>query len=163
MIYLIDANNLAGKLNLLEQSNFDLKLVGFIKHLAESNKSEFVLVFDGRDLMGDKHKSGRVTVIYTPRDSYYKSADDKVIELMQIYQRERNDEIAVVTDDRAIQVFAEDKFGLNSKVKIISASDFAQMIIRKTSLPEPIDNEEELSNDDISEINNELIRQWQDK
>ena len=48
----------------------------------------------------------------------------------------------------------------NRKVKIISASDFAQMIIRKTSLPEPIDNEEELSQDEISGINEELLEIW---
>ena len=54
--------------------------------------------------MGDKIKKGNVTIIYTPRDSHYQSADDKIVELAEDYaSRLLNLTTVVVSDDREVR------------------------------------------------------------
>ena len=55
MIYLIDANNLAGKLGILKNENFDKLLIKIIRHWPASRKNKIFLVFDSADPMGDKY------------------------------------------------------------------------------------------------------------
>ena len=88
MIYVIDANNLAGKLNILDDENFDKKLISNIKKYFFNKNNSVYLVFDSNDPMGDKYKEDNIAVIYTPRDNYYKGADDKIIELTQKFYQE---------------------------------------------------------------------------
>ncbi len=105
MPYLIDANNLAGKLDLLDEADFDQKLIKIIKEYISAYNKKITLVFEGRDPMGDKVVDGNLTIIYSPRDDYYKSADDKIIEL--INNEAMPEQLVVITDDREILKAAE--------------------------------------------------------
>jgi predicted RNA-binding protein with PIN domain len=161
MIFIIDANNLAGQLGLLNQKNFDRELITIIKVYLEKRKIKIFLVFDGRDNMGDKFEEGYLTIIYTPRDSYYKSADDKIIELVINLKPGVKDEVRVITDDREIIQEVEKIAGNNIKIKILKASDFADKL--KSSRKEFIEDEgddKNLNDKEIEKINNELLDIW---
>lgn len=122
MPYLIDANNLAGKLNLLKEENFDQKLIKIIKeYISIYEKKKITLVFEGLDPMGDKRTEGNLTIIYSPRDDYYKSADDKIIEM--INNADKPEQIVVITDDREILKATE-----QAGCEIKKASYFAQIL-----------------------------------
>ena len=99
MRYIIDANNLAGQLGILKEDEFAQKLIVLIKQWLGEKKRQVFLVFDSADPMGDKQVFGNLTVIYTPKDNYYKSADDKIIELAD---RNESNSLCVVTDDRGL-------------------------------------------------------------
>lgn len=154
MINIIDANNLAGKLGLLGESNFDQKI---IQLLANYKKSKYILVFDGRDNVGDKYVRGNITVIYTPKDSYYKSADDKIIELAEDYL-ESDEEVKLITDDleiiKKVQKIIDDK---GAKIIFEKASRLAEKI------NDYIKNKQEekgLDDREINNINSELLNTW---
>ncbi len=100
MPYLIDANNLAGTLNLLEENNFDEKLIKIIENFIKRYNKKIVLVFEGLDPMGDKVIENNLTIIRSPRDDYYKNADVKIIELIRT--AEKPEQLVVITDDREI-------------------------------------------------------------
>jgi predicted RNA-binding protein with PIN domain len=167
MLYIIDANNLAGKLNLLEEDNFDKKLFEIIQEFFSGKKNEIFLVYDSADLMGDKFTDGFVNVVYTPRDSFYNSADDKILELAEDYARNKKDELAVVTDDLEIIDKIEKMKNMTGlkRIKIIKATDFAKLINYKSNRQKP---EEKASDDDsrglsdknIDNINDELLKIW---
>ena len=103
MIYIIDANNLAGKLGLLKENNFDKKLIKLVKRYNEKRQKRIILVFDGTDPMGDKIQEGNITIIYAPRDKYCQSADDKIIELTYNFIKDKREKIAVISNDRGIK------------------------------------------------------------
>ncbi|RLC38288.1 hypothetical protein DRH27_02655, partial [Candidatus Falkowbacteria bacterium] len=63
MLYIIDANNLAGKLKMLGEENFDKKLRDLIKEYFKKKKSLVILVFDSSDPMGDKITDGNITLV----------------------------------------------------------------------------------------------------
>jgi predicted RNA-binding protein with PIN domain len=154
MINIIDANNLAGRLKLLSQDAFDEKL---IRMLSQYKKSKYILVFDGRDIMGDKHTRGNVTVIYTPRDSFYKSADDKIAELAREYLNS-GEGAKIITDDLEIiskvQKIIDDNGG---KIILEKASWFAEKlnnyIINKKT-------ENKFTETEMDEINQDLLKAW---
>jgi predicted RNA-binding protein with PIN domain len=165
MIFLIDANNLAGKLDLLDKKDFDEILIGILKRIYQSKGIRIILVFDGVDLMGDKYQDGNIEVIYTPRDSYYKSADDKIKEIVVSLKSKVNDEVRVITDDREIINEVEKLAGANSKIKILKASVLAEKL---KIIEEQFQNEDEdsdngdrsLSTDEIKTINDEFLKIW---
>ncbi|MCK4554435.1 NYN domain-containing protein [Candidatus Parcubacteria bacterium] len=105
MPYLIDANNLAGKLDLLNEADFDQKLIKIIKKYIKRYNKKITLVFEGRDPMGDKLIDGNLTIIRAPRDDYYKNADVKIIELIRTTGKP--EQLVVITDDREILKAAE--------------------------------------------------------
>jgi len=121
MPYLIDANNLAGKLNLLDEADFDQKLIKIIKEYIKKYNKKITLVFEGIDPMGDKLVEGNLTIVRAPRDNYYKSADDKIIEM--INNETNPEQLVVITDDREILEAAE-----QAGCQIKKASYFAQIL-----------------------------------
>ncbi len=122
MPYLIDANNLAGKLDLLDEDDFDQKLIKIIKEYISAYNKNITLVFEGRDPMGDKVVDGNLTIIRAPRDGdYYKDADVKIIEM--INSAEKPKQLVVITDDREIIEAAE-----QAGCQIKKASYFAQIL-----------------------------------
>jgi len=134
MQYIIDANNLAGKLKMLGEKNFDKKLRDLIREYYKEKKSRVILVFDSSDPMGDKITDGNITLVYTPKDRYYNGADDKIIELIErelsVERSELNSlggTITVVTDDRDLIKRIEKIIeGIDSKkVKLERATDYA--------------------------------------
>src|SRR3989339_1535876 len=84
MHFIIDANNLAGKLKMLGQDDFDRKLIDMIREFNRDRGVNITLVFDGTDPMGDKILvDHNLTVIYSPKDRFYRSADDKIVEMVR--------------------------------------------------------------------------------
>lgn len=154
MIIIIDANNLAGKLNLLKEKDFDEKL---IRLMAKYKKKKYILVFDGRDSTGDKYQRENITVIYTPKDSYYKSADDKIIELAK--ENINNGEGAkVITDDleiinKVIEIINES----GGKIEMEKAAEFAKKI---NDYLENKKQEEDFTGEERDDINEELLKIW---
>jgi len=154
MINIIDANNLAGKLNLLKEESFDEKLIGL---LGRYKKSKYILVFDGRDIMGDKYARGNLTVIYTPKDKFYRSADDKIVELARIYLNS-GEGAKIITDD--LEIIAKVEKIINDsggKIVLEKASLFAQKL---NSYLENKRDGEKLADDEIDDINQDLLKVW---
>ena len=56
MNYLIDANNLAGSLDLLEEDYFDLLLCQRLSEWLGEKQKKIILVFDSLMPMGDRKK-----------------------------------------------------------------------------------------------------------
>jgi len=164
MINIIDANNLAGKLNLLGEEAFDEKL---IRLLGQYKKSKYILVFDGIDRMGDKYEMDNITVIRTPKDEFYKSADDKIVELAKKYlhsgplrrsESEASEGAKIITDDLEI-IGRVEKIMNDSGGKIVleKATLFAQKL---KSYLENKNEEKDLAEDETEEINDELLNEW---
>jgi hypothetical protein len=154
MINIIDANNLAGKLDLLEEKNFDEKL---IQLLSQYKKSKYILVFDGRDSLGDKYERDNITVIYTPKDSFYKSADDKIVELAKKYLHD-GEGTKIITDDLEII----------SKVEKINIEKGGKIVFEKATLfAEKLNNylenkgeEKDITSEEADKINQDLLKAW---
>jgi len=154
MINIIDANNLAGKLDLLKEDAFDEKLIGL---LSRYKKSKYILVFDGLDRMGDKYERGNITVIRTPKDEFYRSADDKIVELAKIYLHS-GEGAKIITDDLEI-IGRVEKIVNDSGGKIIleKATLFAEKL---KSYLENQREEKSLAEDETEEIDDELFNLW---
>lgn len=162
MKHIIDANNLAGKLKLLDEADFDKQLIELIKEYNRGKTREIFLVFDSLDPMGDKHQEDNVTIIYTPRDDYYSSADDKIVELVRNFKKEK--QVAVITDDIEIKEKIK-KINLDNDSDIIleQATDFAKKLekfFEKQLDKDLINDEEGMSKEDKDEVNKELLDIW---
>ena len=152
---IIDANNLAGNLGLLDKKNFDHLLIDIIKEYNQDRKQKIFLVFDSTDPMGDKFREDDIIVIYAPRDNYYRNADDKIIELA----REAEDNhIIIITDDIEIkEKIKKLKLDLKLDLNLVTATDFVDNL--KTSLEEEPD-EKDLGDAQKEKINQELLNIW---
>ncbi|RMD59038.1 hypothetical protein D6821_02025 [Candidatus Parcubacteria bacterium] len=84
MAYLIDGNNLAGHLNLLDRPQFDRLLIKILAHYCRLSGKKVCVVFDGGGFMGDRWQKAGVKVIYAPHDGYYHSADDVILEMLEV-------------------------------------------------------------------------------
>ncbi len=128
MNFIIDANNLAGRLGLLKETDFDKRLISLVRDWLGDKKKVVVLVFDSLDPLGDRISEGYLEIIYSPRDGYTRTADDKIIEIfsrwvegsrspsqsalsLKILSRLLNDDLVFVSDD-------ED---LRSRIKLLSS------------------------------------------
>lgn len=167
MKYVIDSNNLAGQLGLLDDKDFDKKTIEIVKEYFFGKKVDVYLVFDGIDTMGDKFTDKNIVVIYSPKDSYYKSADDKVLELIKQISnnffksgKSKIQSIVLITDDieltNRVTDFEKEKGIIIKKVK---ASQFADKINLKFHGNISSDNKE-LSKNEQDEITNELLKIW---
>lgn len=170
MRYIIDANNLAGQLDILDEENFDLKLIELIKQWLGDFKHQVFLVFDSLDPMGDKQVLGNLTVIYAPRDNYYQSADDKIIELAEDIGAipsnkagKHGSPLQVITNDRDLIKAVKKTSEQNGRnVKFTSTADLAQKL--KTNINKVDDSHEDgqrgLSDSQVRQINKELEEIW---
>lgn len=159
MHLLIDANNLAGALRLLEFKNFDERLIDVIKQYNSDRGNKITLVFDSADIMGDKFSENNINVVYTPRDDFYESADDKIIELAGVHFGESNDELKVITDDIELKnILRENNFNKGVKFKLMQASDFAKQL--QSSVQDYVEDDRDLSDEEMNRINNELLELW---
>jgi predicted RNA-binding protein with PIN domain len=187
MIYIIDANNLAGKMDLLKEKNFDKTLIGLIstyffnhKVNAESRqgaprvesalgqKNKVYLVFDSVDPFGDKYTKDNITIIYTPKNELYMTADEKIIELInkKLFEEKVSDEMTLITDDNGIikeVLEMKDERG-GRKIKFISAFDFAGRLMEDEEIESDETQDEEenrgLDSDTINKLNNNLLKIW---
>jgi predicted RNA-binding protein with PIN domain len=162
MIYIIDANNLAGKLNLLKEVDFDKQLIKIIEDYNHGKGKKIFLVFDGLDRYGDKYSSGNITIIRAPKDNFYKSADDKIIELAQNLIETIKDDLVVVTDDLGIKdLVVKNNLDNERKIKIIKATVFAEKLNFIQSKEQEDENDKKLTDREIEEINKEFSKVWQ--
>jgi hypothetical protein len=161
MLYIIDANNLAGQLGLLESRDFDTILPVLVGDFFAGTQNQAVLVFDPRDSLGDKYRQGNLEIVYTPRDNFYRNADDKVIEIVKNYLADENfkKEIRIVTSDSDLRdkikaAMAESPIGW--RVKLLRAEDFADEMERRMGYS----SEDDEKNIDDPGLNEELLKAW---
>ncbi|OGF25631.1 hypothetical protein A2227_00265 [Candidatus Falkowbacteria bacterium RIFOXYA2_FULL_47_19] len=171
MHFIIDANNLAGKLKMLGQDDFDRKLIDMIREFNRDRGVNITLVFDGTDKMGDKILiDHNLTVIYSPKDDFYRSADDKIVEMVRgsfisgdFAGAERG--IVVVTDDNLLRQRLEAAAGeTRYGVRLERSTDWAERIIRKKEKIDEADNDDKnkggLSDGEIYGLNEKLKKIW---
>lgn len=157
MNYIIDANNLAGCMGILFTENFDKELIDIFVLYNEGKGKKIFLVFDSIDRMGDKRsEDNNIEVIYAPRDEHYKSADDKIVEMVDLDMC--GNEVMVVSDDidlkERIGKIAREQ---DKKVVLKKATDFALELQNRNIADE---DEKEISEDDVGKINKELMDLW---
>ncbi|MCK5061327.1 NYN domain-containing protein [Candidatus Parcubacteria bacterium] len=164
MIYIIDGNNVAGKLKMLSKDNFDKKLIELIRVYNQNRNSPILLVFDGCEQMGDKAAIDPLfTVRYSPKDGYYESADDLIVEIVEKNLNRKKEEITIITDDIALKKRIEkarERFGGN--IIFQQATRFAEKLIAlKVEADTKEDGERGLNKDEQAEINKDLLKLWQ--
>ena len=152
MLYLIDANNLAGAMHLLNEKKFDKTLIDIILNSKFILRNKFVLVFDSNDIMGDRIKADNITIIYTPRDSYYKNADDKVLE----EAKKLKNDFTLVTDDLDLTKKVKDLKLKNFNIK--KASSMAKELL--SAIEVDLEERTELDDDEMDEITEEFRDIW---
>ncbi len=162
MIYVIDANNLAGRLNLLLKKDFDTILIERLNRFFSGKKVEVFLVFDSSDPLGDKYKSDNIKVIYAPKDDHCGSADKKIIELVKRYNNDKR-EMVVVTDD--VELARKAKKSLSGsgqkKLQIEGASGFGERLKKKEATPiEDKANRGSWSKPEVEEFNKNLLNRF---
>ncbi|MDP3900714.1 MAG: hypothetical protein Q8Q23_06620 [bacterium] len=149
MPYLIDGNNLAGRLRILSEPGFDQELIDLAKQYFSRKNQRAVIVFDSNDPLGDRYRDDDLTIIYTPKDAVYANADDKIIEIMK--NEKLPQDWVVVSDDMHII----DEAG-KLDIEVILARDFAKKLLPDL---EVIDDDE-LSDVEQDEITDELMNEW---
>ena len=162
MIYIIDANNLAGKFGILKEKNFDQKLIEMLNIWVEGKKHKIYLVFDSVEVMGDKYKADKINVVRAPKDSHYRSADDKIVEMAVDLAESASEEIILVTDDLELIGKVEDEKILKRFMKQVGfekASDFAKKILYILEQGQEADDKD-MAEDEINKINDELLDAW---
>ncbi len=166
MHYIIDANNLAGQLGLLDEKDFDEKLIRIVKEYFGDKNHDINLIFDGLDRFGDKYRDGNITVIRAPRYDKDNSADDKIVEILA---KTNTKGIILVTDDLEL-IGRVEKLEDERRIQIqkIKANDFAQKIelrLKHASINSAhgknFDNN--LSKKEIDNINEELLEIWKER
>ncbi len=158
MYYLIDGNNLAGALGLLEENDFNEILIELLLDFLEDNRKKVILVFDSNSQMGDSFEEDRLKVIYSPRDEHYESADDKIIEIAR--EKDPDEGMVLVTNDNEIK----EEVGIINKeqnrkneILLISSSEFKMELGEEEIVSS---NEDELEEEEKERINNELMGEW---
>jgi hypothetical protein len=169
MHYIIDANNLAGKLKMLGEESFDKKLIALVKKFNREKQRKITLVFDSNDPLGDKQEAGdNITAIYSPKDKYYQSADDKIVELVR--NKTTSDAghptsdvlVTLVTEDRELIKRAEKLLedGSNN-VTIQSTTLFVEKLKKALENDNDEDGDRKLSDEEVNKINQEMLKYWQ--
>lgn len=161
MQYIIDANNLAGKLDLLYLPDFDKDLTILIKKYFQNTNHKVILIFDTIEPLGDSCLEKNLTIIYTPKDECHPNgADDKIIELLQNNQ---NQHIEVITED--IEIINQiEKINQNrsEKIRTKKSQDFAKKLLNKNSQQKNNNPEikKKLNPTEINKLNKELLEIW---
>lgn len=156
---------------MLGEEDFDRKLTRMIKEFNRDRGINITLVFDGTDSLGDKSSiDHNLTVIYSPKDNFYRSADDKIVEMVRGISgnndfSEAKKTIVVVTDDGGLRKRLEEAAGeTRYSVKLERATDWAERILRKKAKTDEADNNNKnkggLSDNEISRLNEKLKRIW---
>jgi hypothetical protein len=159
MPYLIDANNLAGKMGILKEKDFDRRLVQVLCGYLTIKNRKMILVFDGIGSMKNLPGDRRLEIIYAG-DYSYGSADEKILDMIRFGQIDQSH--IIITDDLGIIQELERIMINKGDYKVIRSSDFAKEIARTLNkdLSEEEDNKEELGPREVKEINEELLELW---
>lgn len=166
MFYIIDGNNLAGKIGLLGQVDFDKMLASRLRDFFGLKRHKVILVFDSNDFMGDRSAEGNIEIIYTPRDGFYKNADDKVLEVVINFLADEDfkEEVCVVTDDLDLQEKVRLAIAYHAKkrrVKIEQSTDFAARMKAAADFEAQKGlSDKSPAEEESSDLNAELLRIW---
>jgi len=159
MYYLIDGNNLAGALGLLGESDFNEILIELIEDFLDDNRKKVILVFDSNNPMGDYFEKERLKIIYSPRDKYYESADDKIVEIAR--EEDPDEGLILVTNDIEIRdeisVINKEQNRKN-EIMLLSSDEFKGELGEEDLIIG--EDEEEMSDSDVDRINDELMQEW---
>jgi hypothetical protein len=179
MNFIIDAKNLAGKLGILGEKDFDRHLIAIIRTWLGQKKKTVVLVFDSLDPMGDRESDGYLEIIYSPRDGYQRTADEKIIDIFSqwsLWERSQTgsaytlniigslqkDDLSFVSDDidlrQRVKVITA---GLREKIKLLSCEEFIAFLEGK-EIDSSIEDSEDrgLDSEETAAINSELLALW---
>ena len=137
---------------MLREKDFDKTLIDTIKNSKFVLRNKFVLVFDSNDIMGDRVKENNLTIIYTPRDSYYKNADDKIVE----EAKKLKNDFTLVTDDLDLTQKIKDLKLKNFNIK--KASSMAKELLNAVEVD--LEDRTELNDEEMDEITDEFREIW---
>lgn len=167
MIYIVDANNLAGHLGILEEENFDRILIDIVSGYLGNKGEESYLVFDSNDPMGDKKEEDGVKIVFAPRgESPYSCADDKILEILnnKITEEGFNNEITIVTDDNGLKARIEEAIKGSDIEKRIHGLSCSEMSERIDKFAEGVNDDyfspEGLEEKEQREVTEELREIW---
>ena len=158
MYYLIDGNNLAGAMGLLEEKDFNEILIDLILDFLDDNRKKIILVFDSNSLMGDSFEDGHLKVIYGPKDEYYQSADDKIVEIAR--EEDPDEGMALVTNDNEIKdevVVINKEQNRKNEIVLIGSDEFRMELGEEEIVPS---DKDDLDGEEVEKINNELMEEW---
>ncbi len=147
---------------MLGQENFDKVLITKIEKYFASRENQVIMVFDGQDRMGDRVTVNEyITVFYSPKDDYYKSADDKIVEIVDRLATRTKDQVTIITDDTELRKRIE-KIQEETDLQIIieKATAWADKLLRTESNSDDESDDRGLSKDEIKKINKELLKTW---
>ena len=159
-MYIIDGNNLGGKMRMLGEADFGRRLLGRIMEWNVRRRVKITVVFDGGGNMGDRQALDPfVSVVYTPRDSFYRDADDKIVELVRQGSLKPGEALVLVTEDRELisRADAEAK-RYDLALEIVSSSSLAAKLEAAVAESEPEDRG--LAGEEVDKINSDLLRSW---
>ncbi len=159
MTYIVDGNNLSGKLGILKYQDFNQMLISSLLDYFSNTNKKVVLVFDSNDPLGDKYIESNLTVIYSPRDNYYTCADDKIMELIDHNRRQNvvvSDDIEIIKKVKTLN----DKGYSNISYKKATALAFDIQEHKNRQGKGEIDKNKGLSNDEVTEINKEMLDEF---
>lgn len=160
MIYIIDANNLAGQLGILKDKDFEDKLIDLVSVYFNKKNNKVYLVFDPVDRLGDKKTKGDITIIFTSKN--YESADDRIIRLIAELVKKTNDEIKAISNDSEIKKEASRlNDSCKNSISTMDASAFAARLSRQGKAGIGCGNGQRgLSAGDADKISKELEGIW---
>jgi len=139
--YLIDGNNLIGKINYLkklgkkDKQATREKLVLMVDKYFRGSKNKAIVHFDG--FPGDAIRANKIRIIYSEK----KTADDTIRRDIELSDNPRN--IVLVTSDHSLAEFAR-----VCSSKVITSEEFASLIQKQGSNTE----EERINSINIDEI-----------
>ena len=151
---------------MLGYQDFDKMLLVRLKDFFGNKQNKVILIFDSNDLMGDRYNDGLIEIVYTPRDDFYRNADDKVLETVRVFlsNEQFNDEIMVITDDLDLSGKVNNSIAYHSKkgrVKIERSTDFASKIeLFEASVLAKDDSDKRELESDHKDLNAELLKIW---
>ncbi len=166
MLYIIDANNLSGKLGLLGEDGFDKILIDRLKAYFAGKSPKVFLIFDSVDPMGDRYVEDNFEIIRTPRDDFYDGADDKVLEIVLGYLSDDDfkEEIDVITDDVELAEKLKAAIAYHTKrnrVKVARSTEFADKMDAKVESLLLADlTDKTAAENDSDDLNAELLKIW---
>ncbi len=140
VLYLIDGNNLIGKIKTLKKRDVTREKLAYMieKHFLGKNNNA-VLFYDG--FMKEAIRVEGVDIVYSDKST----ADEKIKDRIE---REKNPRvITVVTSDFNLQEFAK-----VCRCDVVSSEDFVHMLFNTRQAPEEEKNQNSISNDEIRKL-----------
>lgn len=151
---------------MLDRADFDKTLAASLKDFFGEKQHGVILVFDSNDVLGDRLSNGNIEIIYTPRDRFYKNADDKILEIVGSFlaNDDFKEEIFIITDDLDLQEKIRAAIAYHAKrrrVTIEGATEFAsRMELAAAYEANKNLSDKSAAEEESGELNAELLKIW---